>query len=247
MKNKSTSKAAFFNLRVLIGVVLVCVGAFVALIASGTFSKASAQERRFGATSLIDEDLGTAQFVVTNSTGGAGPANVSIDGMLYGTSLADGTYYAALTPGSHSYRVSGTGFSSSSGNFSITNGQTTNVPVYLQVTPVVQIAASPMGIQQGGISTLTISTTNGPVASTITVNYFPNGKAISPTDYTITGTLGQMTITSGQSSATQTITATSEGTDTTEGSKFTLKPGAGYTITTVTSGQRAQIQIQRHP
>ena len=43
MKKKSTSKSAFFNLRVLIGLVVVLVGVFLALLGFGTFSNASAQ------------------------------------------------------------------------------------------------------------------------------------------------------------------------------------------------------------
>src|SRR4029077_9059756 len=43
MKKKSTSKSAFFNLRVLIASVLCLFGVFVALVPSGVFSNASAQ------------------------------------------------------------------------------------------------------------------------------------------------------------------------------------------------------------
>ena len=45
MKKKSTSKSAFFNLRVLIASVLCLFGAFVALIAFGTFSNLFAQTK----------------------------------------------------------------------------------------------------------------------------------------------------------------------------------------------------------
>jgi hypothetical protein len=43
MKRKSTSKSAFFNLRVLIGLVVVLAGVLLALLGLGTFSSASAQ------------------------------------------------------------------------------------------------------------------------------------------------------------------------------------------------------------
>jgi hypothetical protein len=80
---------------------------------------------------------GTAHFVVTACTGGAPVpgASVSIDGSPYGATLANGTYDAVLTPGSHSYSISKTGVGSSSGNFIITDGQTTNVNVCLGGTP----------------------------------------------------------------------------------------------------------------
>src|SRR6266481_4297868 len=38
MKKKSTSQSAFFNLRVLVAVVLCLVGVFVALLGSGAFA-----------------------------------------------------------------------------------------------------------------------------------------------------------------------------------------------------------------
>ena len=43
MKKKSTSKSAFFNLRVLIGLLVVLAGVLLALLGMGTFSNASAQ------------------------------------------------------------------------------------------------------------------------------------------------------------------------------------------------------------
>ena len=43
MKKKSTSRSAFFNLRVLIGLFVFLAGVFLALLGFGTFSKASAQ------------------------------------------------------------------------------------------------------------------------------------------------------------------------------------------------------------
>jgi hypothetical protein len=80
---------------------------------------------------------GTAHFTVTLCNGGAAVANasVSIDSRPYGATLSNGTYDAVLTPGSHSYSVSKAGVGTQSGNFTITNGQTTNVPVCLGGTP----------------------------------------------------------------------------------------------------------------
>src|ERR1044072_6389126 len=45
MKKKSTSKSAFFNLRVLLASVLCLFGVFVALLASGAFSNLFAQTK----------------------------------------------------------------------------------------------------------------------------------------------------------------------------------------------------------
>jgi len=77
---------------------------------------------------------GTAHFLVTIC--GARPplpnASVSIDGMPYGATIANGPYDAVLAPGNHTYTVSKATFRPVNGNFNIINGQTTNVPVCLQ-------------------------------------------------------------------------------------------------------------------
>src|SRR5215213_6890710 len=72
---------------------------------------------------------GTAHFTVTNCTTAANIANavVSIDGIPYGVSAANGTYNATLAPGAHTYSVTKAGASVASGNFNITDGNTTNV------------------------------------------------------------------------------------------------------------------------
>src|SRR6478752_1740018 len=61
MKKKSTSQSAFFNLRVLLGLVLVLAGVSIALLGFGAFSNASAQANarqqpnteQFGQTTVI--------------------------------------------------------------------------------------------------------------------------------------------------------------------------------------------------
>src|SRR5207244_8991068 len=62
-------------------------------------------------------------------------ASVSIDGSPYGATLSDATYDTLISPGSHSYTVFKAGVGTQSGNFTITNGQTTNVPVCLGASP----------------------------------------------------------------------------------------------------------------
>lgn len=57
--------------------------------------------------------------------------SVSIDGVSYGATLTNGTYDGTLAPGSHTYSVTKLGHSVATGNFSITDAQTTNVPVCL--------------------------------------------------------------------------------------------------------------------
>src|SRR5215471_6104522 len=48
MKKKSTSKSAFFNFRVLIGLFVLLAGVFLALLSFGFFSSAKAQSRKAG-------------------------------------------------------------------------------------------------------------------------------------------------------------------------------------------------------
>ena len=74
---------------------------------------------------------GHGAFAVTACSGGAAISNalVSIDGRPDGATLSNGTYDAVLTAASHSYSVAKTGVGTQTGNFTITNGQITNVNV----------------------------------------------------------------------------------------------------------------------
>src|SRR5206468_4190155 len=67
---------------------------------------------------------------------------INIDGNLYGSSLSTGFLDVALTPGNHTYTVTKATFSPASGNFTISNGQTTNVNVCLVGTPNMVTAGS---------------------------------------------------------------------------------------------------------
>ncbi len=72
---------------------------------------------------------GTAHFTVTNCTTAANIQNavVTIDGITYGVTATNGTYDAPLAPGNHTYSITKAGASIASGNFNITDGNTTNV------------------------------------------------------------------------------------------------------------------------
>ncbi len=72
---------------------------------------------------------GTARFTVTNCTSAATLANavVTIDGITYGVTATDGTFDATLSPGAHTYSITRPGGSVTTGNFNVTDGNTTNV------------------------------------------------------------------------------------------------------------------------
>jgi hypothetical protein len=69
----------------------------------------------------------TAHFMVLDRGEPLPNALVSIDGILYGATLADGTYDAVLPPGLHTYAVVNPALVTQTGSFTITNGQTTLV------------------------------------------------------------------------------------------------------------------------
>src|SRR4029453_10819280 len=78
MKKKSTSKSAFFNLRVLIASMLCLFGVFVALIASGAFSNLFAQTKgpKQASTAGRQDPPGTQTPEVTQMIG---PVRMNMD------------------------------------------------------------------------------------------------------------------------------------------------------------------------
>jgi len=69
----------------------------------------------------------TAHFSILGRGAPLSNALVSIDGIPYGATLADGTYDAVLPPGSHTYTVSNPAFGALTGSLTITSGQNTTV------------------------------------------------------------------------------------------------------------------------
>jgi hypothetical protein len=142
---------------------------------------------------------GTAHFVVTACSGGAAISNasVSIDSRPYGATLSNGTYDAVLIPGSHSYSVFKTGVGTQTGNFTITNGQTTNVNVCLgsgpsptptatataTFTPTATATATPTATATA-TATPTAAATATPTA-TATATATPSGITLSAHGYTV--------------------------------------------------------------
>jgi Concanavalin A-like lectin/glucanases superfamily len=104
-------------------------------------------------------------------------------------------------------------------------------------TPLTTVVASPTRIREGNSSTFTVSLSL--VAQTNTkVGFAMSGNATLATDYTLTGAQlsgnrGRVTIPAGQSSATVTLNALTDGiTEGIESATMTLASGNGYTVGT---------------
>jgi hypothetical protein len=144
---------------------------------------------------------GAAHFTVTNCTSAATIANavVTIDGITYGVTAADGTFDAALAPGAHTYSITRAGGSVATGSFQITDGNTTNVSgcirggaahfVVTDCTPAagvggaaVAVDGTAAGITNAG-GTLDIALTLGSHNYTVTkVGYAPTSNSFNITD-----------------------------------------------------------------
>ena len=75
----------------------------------------------------------------------------------------------------------------------------------------------------------------------LTVTYSMSGKAIFGTDYTVSGTFGQITVPGGASSATVTLTALTNNLMKKKAiATMTLQPGEGYKLT---KNKKAKVTI----
>jgi hypothetical protein len=97
----------------------------------------------------------------------------------------------------------------------------------------VSVSASPTQIHEGASATYTVSASPAPSQS-ITVPYSRSGTASLTSDYTLSGTLGKVTIPAGQTSASFTLQAlidTDEATEpASETAIMTLQAGTGYNL-----------------
>ena len=96
-------------------------------------------------------------------------------------------------------------------------------------TPTVSVAVSPTKIKQGDSATFTVSASNA-VSQSTTVHYSMSGSATLGTDYTLSGTPGQVTIPAGQSSGSVTLSASSTNAKKKKTATMNLQSGAGYKL-----------------
>ena len=92
----------------------------------------------------------------------------------------------------------------------------------------VSVSVAPGSIRTGGTATFTISTSS-PASTAVTVGYRMGGSAYFGANYSLSGSYGQVTIQSGASSATVTLTESTVG-KRGKTATMTLNPSSAYTL-----------------
>jgi hypothetical protein len=97
-------------------------------------------------------------------------------------------------------------------------------------TPTITVSVSPGSVVEGNDATFTVFSA-AVVSQSITVNYSMRGTAINGTDYTLSGTPGQVTLSAGQTSATVTLHSIADHVkEKTETAIMVLSGGSGYKL-----------------
>ena len=94
----------------------------------------------------------------------------------------------------------------------------------------VQVGVTPTKVIEGGVATYKVKASTAVTQST-TVFYSMSGTATSGSDYTLSGTPGQVTIPAGAHGAKITMTTIDDHvSEPIETAVMTLQPGPGYTL-----------------
>jgi len=96
--------------------------------------------------------------------------------------------------------------------------------------PVVSLNAAPTAVAKTGTASFTASVTIPNPAVPVVVNYSMSGNALLNSDYTLSGTQGQIVILPNQLSGTATLTVTTMKTKGREKATMTVNPGTGYAL-----------------
>jgi hypothetical protein len=92
------------------------------------------------------------------------------------------------------------------------------------------VTAAPTQVQEGNDSTFTISTSTAP-SQPVTVRYSMSGTATLGSDYTLTGSPGQVVIPANQKSATVMLHSVHDNVkESNETATMTLQAGQGYKV-----------------
>ena len=109
-------------------------------------------------------------------------------------------------------------------------GTPTPTPTPTPAAIKVNLSVSPTQINEGQTATYTF-TASSTVSQSITVGYAMSGNASNGTDYKLNGTVNQVTIPAGQSSATVMLKSKADHvTEGTETATMTVQPGSGYKV-----------------
>lgn len=129
----------------------------------------------------------------------------------------------AITPGDYFNEAGG----EAAGGYTVAGtGPTARITVS-GLLPQVYIKVSPTRVTQGQNATFTVVSLSGPVLQPVTVTYSMSGTAHVGSDYTMSGTFGQITIPVGQSSGAVTFHALTSVKKT---ASMALTNGVGYVI-----------------
>ena len=180
-------------------------------------------------------------------TSGTVPLTVNFDGSASfdpdaGDSIASYTFDFGDGPApvtqstptiSHTYKFAGNYAARLSVTDSHGKPSTNTAEVTIQVLsppPKVSVSASPTQIHEGGSATYTV-TVSPAVFQSVTVRYAMSGTATLGSDYTLSGTPGQVTIPGGQTSASVTLNALTDNVkEKKETATMTLQSGTGYKL-----------------
>jgi outer membrane biosynthesis protein TonB len=111
-------------------------------------------------------------------------------------------------------------------------------------TPTISVSVSPGSVIEGNDATFTISS-SAPVSQSLTINFSMRGTAMNGNDYTLS-TVGQVTISAGQSSTTVTLHSIADHVkERNETAVMALSSGAGYKLPK--RGAKATLTIQNAP
>lgn len=112
-------------------------------------------------------------------------------------------------------------------------------------TPSITISVSPGSVTEGNNATFTVSS-SASVSQSVTINYTMRGSATNGSDYTLSGTPGQVTILAGQNSASVTLYSVADHVlEKSETAIMALSTGSGYKLPK--RGAKATLTILNGP
>lgn len=110
-------------------------------------------------------------------------------------------------------------------------------------TPIVTLKVSPKNVRAGNIAVYTVTTSIANPNTPLIISYTMKGSAVSGTNYSLSGSPGQIIIPAGSKSAAVALTAIS-GTQTGKQATMALKSGAAYKLSSIKSKKVVTVLIK---